>query len=108
MTWLPLIMQILELAIPILGALVLWSLRRWLADASHAKHRELLAGMAGVAYLVVEQIARRTPGKLDDKLALAIKEIATQLGRPLTQTELAQAAALLKAQHEASRQKINM
>lgn len=52
-----------------------------------AQKRALLVASANAVYLLVEQIAAKTPGTVDDKLALGLKRLAETLGRELDAKE---------------------
>ena len=98
----------LELAIPVVAALALWAMKKWLDVGERSKHRELICQIASGAYYIVEQIARKTPGKIDDKLALSLKMIADELGRALDDDEARAARSHLRSYHERHRASVSL
>lgn len=72
---------------------------RWAREKLTREHLATLSILADVAYDVVDGIARKTPGKLDDKAALALKTIRDQLKVKLSPADEARVQALLEAKH---------
>ena len=98
--WLELVALVVPVVITILAGIITKALNAWLKAKGNEKHRDLIVWLAEMAYWVVEQIARRTPGNIDDKLADALKYIAEQLGRDMTTAERNIATSAIKALHE--------
>jgi hypothetical protein len=103
----PLIQQVVEIMLPLVATLVAWAIRQWVATKVKAEHRAMLCTVAESAYWVVAQIARKTPGGLDDKVAIAIKVVVDELKRPLTPAETAIVSNTIKATHEQIRPEAN-
>jgi len=118
--WLPLAAQFVGLVvIPLVG----WSVNKWLMSKASMEQRELVAQVAAGAYQVVQQIARKTPGELDDllveqaghlvkglasrhlpkKLILGLSEIEREIGRRMKPRQLETAITELRALHERGR-----
>ena len=77
-------------------ALAAWAYKRLDTD----KYDRLQAGCE-TAYLLVEQIARRTPADVDDKLANALDVLRNELRLVKTQEDEKKAIVMLRANHEA-------
>jgi hypothetical protein len=103
-SWLPVVINILLTVLPVLltwaVVIAVKAINAWLAADGREKHRKQIVAIASAAYWVVEQIARKTPGDVDDKVAAALKEIADQLGRELSGEEKRLAVSTLQATHE--------
>jgi len=85
--------------------LVALALRRWLLDKSSSERLRQVAGAARVVYQAVEALARRTPGEVDDKLAVALGRLADHLGRELTAAERSAAANVFAAEAHADKRR---
>jgi hypothetical protein len=92
---------IAELVVSIVVAVVLplvgWALRAWLVAKGDEAKRARLRAAIDIAYYVVEAIAAKTPGKIDDKLAAGLKALSEQMGRPLSDDEKSVAGAAFAA-----------
>lgn len=67
-----------------------------------AKAESNFASGVKIAYNLVNEVARLTPNKVDDKIALGLKfldETLNQKGQPLKPVDVERAKALFKAMH---------
>lgn len=76
------------------------ALRKWRISAERAR---LISAAVDLVYGAVNEMARRTENRIDDKAALAIKKLAEYLASqgadPLTSEEVAQARLTFTAKH---------
>ncbi len=92
-----------EVLLTVFTALILPLLIRLILANTTAKHQEAIGTACEWAYLLVEQISRKTPNTNDDKLALALKILNDELKVKLSKKDVAKATVVLKAIHERSR-----
>lgn len=103
MNWQVILEQLVPLAFTALATVLTLALRKWLETSAGQRHKGTVAGLAEIAYYEVEQISRRTPNKIDDKLAAALKIVAEGLGGKLNKQDESVAVTKLRAMHEKKR-----
>lgn len=85
---------IILMLLPVVTALVLKQIK-------DDKNKSLLADAVDIAYLVVNQISRKTDTKIDDKIGEALKVIKDQMGKKnLKESDVTKATQMLMAKHE--------
>ena len=92
-----------EVIMSIVVAILLPFVVKWIKAKASKEDLARIIQVADVAYLVVEQIARRTPGKLDDKAAEAIRIMRDDLKTKVSKKDEVKVRALLAARHEAEK-----
>lgn len=92
---------VVVVVVPFVG----WAVRRWVADKLTAERRRQVVDGARVVYHVIEGIAARTPGTVDDKLALALRRLTEHLGRDLTPAEHDVAVDVLASEAQADKRR---
>lgn len=103
MNWQVILEQLVPLAFTAMATVLTIALRKWLATDAGSRHKGTVAGLAEIAYYEVENIARRTPNKIDDKLAAALKIVAEGLGGKLSKPDESLAMTQLRSMHEKKR-----
>ena len=94
-----------EVILTIITAIVIPFAVAWLRANTSKTNLERIAQAADVAYLGVDNIARKTPGKLDDKAALAIDVLRRDLRQKIAKNDEPVVRAILTARHEAAKAK---
>lgn len=93
--WLPLIVDaVVFLFVVVIGPLV----AKWLREKASAERRRQIADGARVVYNIVEAIAKKTPGEIDDKLAAGMKRLADMLDEDLSDADRKIASAVFAAE----------
>lgn len=101
--------ELLPIAVDVVVLVVVpfvgWAVRKWLLDKASAERQQQIVAASDLIYRTVEAIARRTPGEIDDKLAVAMGQLSAALGRKLTpqESELAKAAFAAQAHTDKER-----
>jgi hypothetical protein len=92
-----------ELILTLITAILIPFAVRWILAHTSAKQQQVIAAAAEAAYLVVEQVSRLTPTKVDDKLALALRVMRDELKVVRNAKDAAAATVALKAVHESTK-----
>ncbi len=90
--------QVLAIAIPIVTVAAPVVVPLMLSKISADKRKALVSAAKG-ATLVVGEMARRTPTTVDDNIAVVLRLVSDELGRPLTEPEVTHTASIAAAIH---------
>lgn len=113
--WPQAVSMAVELVVLVVLPLIYRAARGWLearaqAEGAQQERRQLHAFDKAVdlVYWAVANIARRTPGTVDDKVAEALRLLAVEQGRQLTTEERERATLRLQATHERRKGSISL
>lgn len=97
--------EVLSIVGSVLGSALLFLFRQIFKDKAAARELLLKTGIE-VAFNVVNDLAKRTPNQVDDKVALGLKALAEYLaahGEVLTPTDTAKAQLVFSAMNGAGK-----
>lgn len=90
------------IALPLLIFLVPYGVKFLRANVSASDHAKLVLIVKG-AVLIVGEVAKRTPTSLDDALVNVLKIVESELGKPLSPSEIHKVKNIALALHSDER-----